>query len=88
MAMKRINCYGEVTEDVRYDFREHREPSDTKFAGGATYDRYGPGDPCAIHRLRLGADGLVEELWAYGAWADAEKLAYERTIDETMEVDG
>jgi len=86
MAMIRINCYGEKTEAERFDFRETRPPTDTKFVSGATYNRFGGKDPCAIHRIRVGAEGLVEERWAYGDWSGAESLAYEKTVDETLEV--
>ena len=83
--MRKINCYGTAVEAERFDFRETRRPDDTMFVGGATYNRYGTADPCAIHRLRINASGLVEERWAYGIWTEAERLTYERTIDETME---
>ena len=85
--MRKINSYGETTEVERFDFREMKQPDDSKFVGGSTYNRFGTADPCAIHRLCLGADGLVEERWAYGKWNEAERLVYERTIDETMEAE-
>lgn len=87
MTMRKINCYGTEAEAERFDFRETKKPDESKFVGGATYDRYGTADPCAIHRIAVGADGLVCERWAFGNWAEAESLAYERTIDETMEVE-
>ncbi len=85
--MRKINCYGETTEAERFDFRKIQQPDDTKFVDGSTFNRFGTADPCAIHRLRLGEGGIVEELWAYGKWNEAERLTYERTIDETMEVE-
>ena len=83
----RINCYGEETEGLTYDKNLPRQPLQTKDSGGATYLRFGEGERVPIHRLTVGADGIVRREWAYGKWDEAENLAYVPAT-ETMEVDG
>ena len=83
----RINCYGEETEGLTYDKNIPRQPLETKDSGGATYLRFGEGEMVPIHRLAVGADGIVRREWAYGKWDEAENLAYVPAT-ETMEVDG
>ena len=83
----RINCYGEETEGLTYDKNLPRQPLETKDSGGATYLRFGEGEMVPIHRLTVGADGIVRREWAYGKWDEAENLAYVPAT-ETMEVDG
>ena len=83
----RINCYGEETEDFTYDKNLPRQPLETKDSGGATYMRFGSGERVPIHRLTVGADGIVRREWAFGKWDEAENLAYVPAT-ETMEVDG
>ena len=83
----RINCYGEETEDLTYDKNLPRRPLETKDSGGATYMRFGEGEKVPIHRLSVGADGIVRREWAFGKWDEAENLAYVPAT-ETMEVDG
>ena len=83
----RINCYGEETEGLTYDKNLPRQPLQTKDLGGATYLRFGEGERVPIHRLTVGADGIVRREWAYGKWDEAENLAYVPAT-ETMEVDG
>ena len=83
----RINCYGEETEGLTYDKNLPRQPLETKDSGGATYLRFGEGERVPIHRLTVGADGIVRREWAYGKWDEAENLAYVPAT-ETMEVDG
>ena len=83
----RINCYGEETEGLTYDKNIPRQPLETKDSGGATYLRFGEGERVPIHRLTVGADGIVRREWAYGKWDEAENLAYVPAT-ETMEVDG
>ena len=83
----RINCYGEETEGLTYDKNLPRQPLETKDSGGATYLRFGEGEWVPIHRLTVGADGIVRREWAYGKWDEAENLAYVPAT-ETMEVDG
>ena len=83
----RINCYGEETEGLTYDKNLPRQPLETKDSGGATYMRFGEGEKVPIHRLSVGADGIVRREWAFGKWDEAENLAYVPAT-ETMEVDG
>ena len=83
----RINCYGEEMEGLTYDKNLPRQPLETKDSGGATYMRFGDGESVPIHRLTVGADGIVRREWAYGPWDEAENLAYVPAT-ETMEVDG
>ena len=83
----RINCYGEETEGLTYDKNLPRQPLETKDSGGATYLRFGEGERVPIHRLTVGADGIVRREWAYGKWDEAENLAYVPAT-QTMEVDG
>ena len=83
----RINCYGEETEDLAYDKNLPRQPLETKESGGSTYLRFGEGERVLIHRLAVGADGIVRREWAFGKWDEAENLAYVPAT-ETMEVDG
>ena len=83
----RINCYGEETEGLTYDKNLPRQPLETKDSGGATYLCFGEGERVPIHRLTVGADGIVRREWAYGKWDEAENLAYVPAT-ETMEVDG
>ena len=82
----RINCYGEETEDLTYDKNLPRQPLETKDSGGATYLRFGEGNLCPIHRLAVGADGIVRREWAWGGWDEAEGLDYVPAT-ETMEVE-
>ena len=72
----RINCYGEETEGLTYDKNLPRQPLETKDSGGATYMRFGEGDACPIHRLAVGADGIVRRESARGGWNEAEGLDY------------
>ena len=81
----RINCYGEETEDLACIKNLPRQPLETKDSGGATYLRFGEGEKVPIHRLTVGADGIVRREWAYGKWEDAETLSYVPAT-ETMEV--
>ena len=81
----RINCYGERTESATYDKNPPVEPLETKMSGGSTYLRFGEGENVPIHRLTVGADGIVRREWAYGKWEAAEKLAYVPAT-ETVEV--
>ena len=83
----RINCFGEETKDLAYDKNPPVEPLETKVSGGSTYLRFGEGGRVPIHRLTIGADGLVQRRWAFGKWEDAESLDY-IPATETMEVDG
>ena len=83
----RINCYGERTESATFDKNPPIEPLETKGSGGSTYLRFGEGERVPIHRLTVGADGIVRREWAYGKWDEAENLAYVPAT-ETMEVDG
>ena len=83
----RINCYGERTESATYDKNPPIEPLETKESGGSTYLRFGEGERVPIHRLTVGADGIVRREWAYGKWEEAENLAYVPAT-QTMEVDG
>ena len=83
----RINCYGEEMECLTYDKNLPRQPLETKDSGGATYMRFGDGESAPIHRLTVGADGIVRREWAFGKWDEAENLAYVPAT-ETMEVDG
>ena len=39
-----------------------------------------------IHRLTVGADGIVRREWAYGKWDEAENLDYIPTT-ETREIE-
>lgn len=84
---RRINCLGEAAKEERRLVRTTRAPNDVKVAGGCTYHRYGEGGRCAIHRIGIARNGMVEELWTFGEWAEAESLQYAKRIDETMEVD-
>ena len=43
---------------------------------GIVYACFAPRSPAPIHRLSLGADGIVRHEWAYGMWADAKSLSY------------
>lgn len=82
----RINCYGEETEGLTYDKNLPRQPLQTKDLGGATYLRFGEGERVPIHRLTVGADGIVRREWAFGKWEEAENLAYVAAT-ETKEVE-
>ena len=83
----RINCYGERTESATYDKNLPVRPHESKTVGGTTYLRFGEGERVPIHRLTVGADGIVRREWAYGKWEEAENLAYVPST-QTMEVDG
>ena len=83
----KINCYGERTESATYDKNPPIEPLETKESFGSTYLRFGEGEKVPIHRLTVGADGIVRREWAYGKWDEAENLAYVPAT-QTMEVDG
>lgn len=82
----RINCYGERTEGATYDKNLPVRPLETKDSGEATYLRFGEGERVPIHRLAVGADGIVRRGWAYGKWDEAESLTYVPTT-ETKEVE-
>ena len=81
----RINCYGEEAVSETVGTVVPRAPLEERFAGGWTYQRFGAGEMCAIHRLGVCADGVVRETWARGRWDEAESLDY-RPLTETMEV--
>ena len=83
----RINYYGEETEDLAFDKNLPRQPLETKECGGSTYLRFGEGERVPIHRLMVGADGIVRREWAYGKWDEAENLTYVPAT-QTKEVDG
>ena len=82
----RLNCYGERTACATYDKNLPVCPLETKESGGATYLRFGEGELVPIHRLMVGADGIVRQEWAYGKWERAENLTYIPTT-ETTEVE-
>ena len=81
----RIDCYGRKTDKTTFAGGPLAEPLETKTSGKWTFVRFTDGDRAAIHRLGVGADGLVGETWAFGAWKDAETLDY-RPLAETLEV--
>ncbi len=83
----RIDCYGKETKSETFAKGVPERPLETKQSGEWTFMRFTDGDRVAIHKLGIGADGVVEETWAYGAWADAENLFY-IPITQTMEVAG
>ena len=83
----RIDCYGEKTEKATFEKKALRQPLETKFSGEFTYMRFGEGERVPIHRLTVGADGIVRREWARGKWEEAENLAYVPAT-QTMEVDG
>ncbi len=80
----RIDCYGRKADGGRPAGGPRVAPLETKTSGRWTFMRFTDGDRVAIHRLGVGADGLVGETWAYGAWEDAETLAY-APLSETKE---
>ena len=81
----RIDCYGDRADGAKRMSGVAREPNGTKRIGGATYLRFAARSPAPIHRLSVGADGIVRRQWAYGMWADAKSLAYV-PLDVTLEV--
>ena len=81
----RINCYGEQAEGAFPAKGLAREPFGTKRVGGATYLRFAPRSPAPIHRLAVGADGIVRHEWAFGMWAEAKSLSYV-PLETTLEV--
>jgi len=82
----RINCYGERTESATYDKNMPVRPLGSKTVDGMTYLRFGEGEGVPIHRLTVGADGIVRREWAWGKWEEAENLAYVAAT-ETKEVE-
>ena len=82
----RINCYGERTESATYDKNPPVAPHESNEIGGSTYLRFGEGDMVPIHRLTVGADGIVRREWAYGKWDEAANLDYIPTT-ETREIE-
>ena len=82
----RISCYGEKTDDLVYDKNPPIKALEEKDSDGATYLRFGEGEKVPIHRLTVGADGIVRRDWAYGKWEEAETLDY-IPITETKEVE-
>lgn len=77
----RINCYGERAESATYDKNPPVEPLESKDIGGSTFLRFGEGDMVPIHRLTVGADGIVRREWAYGKWGEAANLDYIPTTE-------
>ena len=82
----RINCDGARTESATYNKNPPIEPLEPKDTDGSTYLRFGEGDRVPIHRLTVGADGIVRREWAYGKWDEAENLDYIPTT-ETREIE-
>ena len=82
----RINCYGERTESATYDKNLPVRPLESKTVDGMTDLRFGEGERVPIHRLTVGADGIVRREWAWGKWDEAENLAYVAAT-ETKEVE-
>ena len=83
---RRVDCYGRAEGDAFFGTRHPAAPGARRAEGGVTYVRYGAGDAGPVHRLEVGADGLVRAGWAWGRLEDAESLGY-RGLDETMEAD-
>ena len=81
----KIDCYGEKADGAVRVAGIAREPNGVKKVGGATYLRFAARSPAPIHRLSVGADGIVRHDWAWGMWADAKSLDY-APLDETLEV--
>ncbi len=82
----KINCYGEPADDASLAFRMAHTPLEIKRLGEWTFARYTEGESSAIHRLKVGQDGAVEEMWSFGKWADTENLVYV-PLNQTLEVE-
>lgn len=82
----KINCYGEPSDDASLAFRMAHRPLEIKRLGEWTFARYTDGESSVIHRLKVGQDGAVEEMWSFGKWVDAEKLVY-LPLNQTLEVE-
>lgn len=82
----RIDCYGNETKAETYERGLRVRPLETKVSGAWTFMHFAEGERVAIHKFGVGADGVVEETWAYGSWVDAERLDY-IPLSHTMEVD-
>ena len=84
---KIIDCYGHPNTDLeRYLRQEERWSACAETASGVIYLRFGGGAKSPIHRIAI-MDGVLTQLWAYGAWADRESLTYALSLDETMSIE-
>jgi len=84
--MRRMDCYGEVTEEATFWRHTRPDPLETKKVGDCTYMRFtDPPSGCVIHRVAADATGMIEETWALGSWDDVESLEY-MPLDQTKEM--
>ena len=72
----KINCWGETNVETLILPSLVKDRLETKRIGKFTFARYTDGENVVIHRFGIGSTGLVEELWAYGKWSEAEHLTY------------
>ena len=80
-----IDCYGfEATS--QFFKRKELDAHLMKRIDGVLYVCFGNGAERPIHRLGVGADGIVRREWAWGGWDEAEVLDYVPAT-ETMEVE-
>jgi len=84
MAVKQIDCYGFETTSEFFKLKK-LDAHLVKMKDGAMYSCFGDEPMRPIHRLDRDADGSLRVTWAYGAWDDAERLAYV-PINETINV--
>lgn len=80
-----IDQYGFVATSQWFCRRE-LEPYRIKRLGEDTYVCFHAEDPRPIHKIHKDeATGEITVTWAYGAWAEADQLAY-LPINQTREV--
>ena len=71
-----IDHYGFEVQSRWFGKRE-LEPHRIKKSGDNTYVCFHAEDPRPIHRIHKDpATSEIDVMWAYGAWANAERLGY------------
>ena len=80
-----IDCYGFQATSEFFRRRE-LEPHLLKQVEDTVYVCFGTDARRPIHRIDRSPDGDVRVMWAYGAWDEAETLAY-IPINETMNIE-
>ena len=82
MAVRQIDCYGFETTSEYFKLKK-LDAHLVKIKDGVMYMCFGDEPLRPIHRIDKDGDGSLRVMWSYGAWAEADRLAYV-PINETM----
>ena len=84
MAVKQIDFYGFETTSEFFKIKK-LDTHLVKMKDGVLYMCFGDQPKRPIHRIDKDADGSLRVMWSYGAWAEADRLAYV-PINETLNI--